>query len=635
MAVALEPNIKAEYESRLSEWSRRAEAQERAHLRMGNIRIVLVLGLVALAVILGQTRAGLGLALTLLILGIFLTSMLHDRILKARDRARRAMGFYQAGLDRLDGTWAKKSAAAGPAGGSRGTEFLDPHHPFAADLDLFGVGSLFELLNTAQTQGGRATLAAWLLAPAAAEEIRARQDAVVELRPNLHLRERLGLIAGESQEYIRTESLIAWAVQPRRLHSNFVRVAAFCLPLASLALYLSGQGVMFVVTVVGQFALARLCRRSVHQVVRDAGGAPRELGRLAEALHCLESEPFQSDRLRRMQAEDRCQGLSASQAIQRLGKLHGWLESRDNLVFAAICAFFLWETQFAFAIEAWRAEFGPKVEVWLRRLAEFEALSSLAGYAGEHPDDPFPELLSANDAARIEAEGLGHPLLPESRCVRNDIALGPQGRLHMISGSNMSGKSTWLRAIGVNLVLASAGGPVRAREFRLTPVRIGACIRTTDSLQEGISRFYAEIQRLAAIVKLAGEGIPARAGETDLPAGRALPGQRVSLVFLLDEVLSGTNSHDRRIGASCVALALVQRGAIGLMTTHDLALTCIVEEMEPRGQNFHFEDQLQDGRMSFDYRLRPGIVEKSNAIELMRSVGLDVTTLPARSEKRI
>jgi DNA mismatch repair ATPase MutS len=183
----------------------------------------------------------------------------------------------------------------------------------------------------------------------------------------------------------------------------------------------------------------------------------------------------------------------------------------------------------------------------------------------------------------------------------------------MISGSNMSGKSTWLRTIGVNLVLASAGAPVRAWKFRMTPVRIGASIRTTDSLLEGVSRFYAEIQRLGAIVKLAGEGTP--------------------LVFLLDEVLSGTNSHDRRIGASCVALSLVQRGALGLMTTHDLALTRIVEELEPPGQNFHFEDKLHDGRMSFDYRLRPGIVEKSNALELMRSVGLDVTSPSSTSSR--
>ncbi|MGZ9066529.1 MAG: MutS-related protein, partial [Burkholderiales bacterium] len=336
---------------------------------------------------------------------------------------------------------------------------------------------------------------------------------------------------------------------------------------------------------------------------------PGDLEWLAEVLRCLDYERFRSERLRRMEAEGRLDAISASEAIQRLGKLYGWTESGTNLVFVAVCRFFLWDTQFAFAIEAWRARFGPKIEVWLRRLAEFEALSSLACYSFEHPADSFPELLPATAPAQIESEGLGHPLIPESRSVGNDIELGSERRLIVISGSNMSGKSTWLRAIGVNLVLASAGAPVRARKFRMTPVRIGASIRTTDSLLEGTSRFYAEIKRLTAIVKLAGEG--------------------TTLVFLLDEVLSGTNSHDRRIGASCVVLSLVQRGAMGLITTHDLALTRIVEELQPRGLNFHFEDQLQDGRMSFDYRLRPGIVTKSNALELMRSLGLEV----ARSNK--
>jgi hypothetical protein len=605
MRNAPKESVQAEYESRLSDWSRRAEAQERAHRRMGYARFLLVALLVALAVALSQTRAGLGLAFSLLIFGFFLTGMLHDRILKGRDRARLAIKFYQAGLDRLDGTWAQKSIAAGSANGlSHGTEFLDPHHPFASDLDLFGAGSLFALLNTAQTQSGRATLAAWLLSPAAPAEIRARQEAVNELRPKLDLRERLGLIAAETQGWIRTEALIAWAVQPRLLQSNFARVALFCLPLASAAFYFSGQWPFFVMTLLAQFLLAGSFRRPVRQVIRDAGVAPNDLERLAEVLRCLEIETFQCERLRRMEAESRCDGLSASQAIQRLGKLYAWMISGNNLVFAAFCKFFLWETQLAFAIEAWRAQFGPKVEVWLRRLAEFEALSSFAGYAYEHPADPFPELLPATDPARLEAEAMAHPLIPDSRSIRNDIDLGPHNRLLIISGSNMSGKSTWLRAIGVNIVLASAGAPVRARKFRMTPVRLGASIRTADSLQEGISRFYAEIQRLADIVKLAGEGTP--------------------LIFLLDEILSGTNSHDRRIGASCVALSLARRGALGLMTTHDLALTRIAEELDPPGQNFHFEDQLEHGKMSFDYHLRPGIVQKSNALELMRSVGLDI-----------
>ena len=604
MAQTVEPTVRAEYQSRLVQWSARANAKDRAHGRMGNWRLVFAAAIVVLAAFLAQTRAGVGFAFAVLIFGLFLTGLLHNRIEKARDRARRAMGFYQAGLDRIDGSWSRKEAPA-LAGKSYGSEFLQPHHPFASDLDLFGPGSLFALLNTAQTESGGATLAEWLLVPASPGEIRARQEAINELRLKLDLREELALIAAETHGAIRTGALVRWAAQPRLLHSNFVRLAAFALPIASVLLWLAGQWSLFAVALVGQFALARYFQRPVNKVIRDAGVAPRDLERLAEILLCLENEPFQSERLRKMEDEGRSDGLPASRAIQRLANLHNWMESGNNLLFLAFCKFFLWETQFAFAIESWRAQFGPKVHLWLRRLAEFEALSSLACYSYEHPADPFPELLPASESAFIDAEALGHPLLPEDRCIRNNLALGPHNRLIMISGSNMSGKSTWLRSIGTNLVLASAGAPVRARKFRFTPVRIGASIRTTDSLQEGVSRFYAEIQRLGAIVKLAGERPP--------------------LVFLLDEVLSGTNSHDRRIGASCVALSLVKRGAIGLMTTHDLALTRIVDELQPPGQNFHFEDQLEEGRMSFDYKLRPGVVEKSNALELMRSVGLDVS----------
>src|SRR5687768_16871279 len=454
---------KAEYQARLSEWSRQAEAQERAHIRLGNLRLLFVVALVVVAAVLVQTRVGLGITLTIVMFGLFVTGMMHDRILKARDRARRAMGFYQAGLNRLDGSWAGKS--------SPGTEFLEPHHPYASDLDLFGVGSLFELVNTAQTESGRATLAGWLLAPAAPDEIRARQEAVEELRPKVDLRERLGLIAAEAQAWIRTEALIAWGGQRRVLESKFARVAAFCLPFATLALYVSGFWVASVAVLGGQLVLAQIWGRRVQRVVRKARVAPGELAWLAEVLRCLESETFQSERLRRMETEGRQDGVAASEAIARLGKLYSWMESGTNLVFVVVCKFFLWETQFAFAIEAWRARFGPKIEVWLRQLAEFEALSSLAGYAFEHPADTFPELLNAKEPALIEAEGLGHPLIPESRAVRNDITLGSERRLVVISGSNMSGKSTWLRAIGVNLVLASAGGPVRARRLRMTPLR--------------------------------------------------------------------------------------------------------------------------------------------------------------------
>ena len=590
-------DVRQQYQARLADWSRRARAYDRAHARMGNWRILLAIGLVALAGVLCRSHASVGFALMVLFSGLFLTGMLHDQIENARDRARRAIRFYQSGLDRLDGTWAGKGTGA--------TEFLDPHHLNAVDLDLFGAGSLFELLNAAQTQNGRATLAAWLLAPAASEEILARQEAIQELRPKLDLRERLALSAAEAQAWIQTESLISWAGQPRLLDSSLMRATIFCLPWVSLILYLGHQWPWCLAALASQYAVARFYRKRVHQVTRSVDSAERNLRWLAQVFECLEAERFQSERLRRMEAESQCGGVSASQAIRRLAGLHSWLSSSQNLLFVLIAKWLMWETQFAFAVEVWRARFGPRVEPWLRRLGEIEALSSLAGYAFEHPTDPFPELLPAPVPAQLEAEGLAHPLIAEARAVRNDLLLGPDRRLILISGSNMSGKSTYLRAIGVNLVLASAGAPVRARRFRMTPLQIGASIRTVDSLQEGISRFYAEITRLSEIVRRAEQG--------------------PTLIFLLDEILGGTNSHDRRIGAACVVRSLLKRGALGLITTHDLALTKIAEELQPPGANFHFEDQLRDGRMSFDYRLRAGVVDKSNALELMRSVGLDVT----------
>jgi len=588
---------RTEYQSRVSEWSRRAEVFEKSHSRMGNFRVFFLFGVLALAAALCRSADSWGIVLMILLLGLLLTGIWHIRIENARSAARRGIRFYQAGLERLDGTWLGK--------GSPGTEFLDSHHPFAADLDMFGVGSLFELVNAAHTQIGRTTLAAWLLEPASLQEIMARQEAIKEMSPKVDFRERLGFLAAEAQTWIPTESLISWARQPGSLKSNAVRLAAFWLPWLNLVLLIVGQWPWCLLILALQNSVARFYKRRVQNVTRTVGVVQHDLKCLAEMFEYLEAENFKSERLRRVDAGDKSGGLRASEAIQRLATLYSWIASRGNPLIAVISGWFLLETQVAFAVEVWRARFGTMVEPWLRRLGEIEALSSLAGYAFEHPMDPFPEILPVSAPAQVQAEGLKHPLMVEARCVGNDVSLGPNCRLMVISGSNMSGKSTYLRTLGVNLALALAGAPVRARKFRMTHLRIGASIRTVDSIQEGTSRFYAEITRLGQIVKLAGQG--------------------TSLVFLLDEILGGTNSHDRRIGAGCVARALVERGALGLITTHDLALAQIAEEIQPPGANYHFEDQILNGKMSFDYHLRPGVVEKSNALELMRLVGLDVT----------
>ena len=297
------------------------------------------------------------------------------------------------------------------------------------------------------------------------------------------------------------------------------------------------------------------------------------------------------------------EGMAPSRQIARLNRLIDLLDAQRNVIFAPLALILLWPVQLAIAIESWRRSSGLAVVRWLDAVGEFEALSSLAGHAYERPHDPFPEL--ADDGTCFEGEGLGHPMIPETRNVRTDLHLSDQReRLLIVSGSNMSGKSTLLRTVGTNTVLAMAGATVRARRLRLSQLQVGASIRIQDSLQAGASRFYAEITRLRQIVGLT-EKAP-------------------RVLFLLDEILHGTNSHDRRIGAEGVVRGLIERGASGLITTHDLTLARIADELGPQAANVHFEDQLEGGKLSFDYQLRPGIVQRSNALELMRSVGLEV-----------
>ena len=319
----------------------------------------------------------------------------------------------------------------------------------------------------------------------------------------------------------------------------------------------------------------------------------------------IEAERFEANALVRIRERLDTNGRAPSEAVARLRRLSDLLDARRNQFFAPFAGLLLWGTQLAFAIEAWRAEHGAALGDWLDAVGEFEALCSVAGYAHECPDDPYPTIVA--EGPLFDGEGLGHPLIPRARCVANDLELGRSRRAFIMSGSNMSGKSTMLRTIGANAVLAMAGAPVRARALTLSPLRIGASLQVRDSLQDGVSHFYAELVRLRAVVDLS------RSEGSDGAAG---------VLFLLDEILHGTNSHDRRIGAEAVIRGLVERGAIGIATTHDLALSEMADDASI--ENVHFADDVVDGTMHFDYRLKAGVVRGSNALALMRAVGLDV-----------
>ena len=634
--------------SRLLE-QRRADIawRERRHRTLGYGRLAAVLG--AAAVVWVALAGHLSIVWVTVPIAVFaVLVVIHDHLLRLLERRRRAQRFFEKALARLDGRWA--------GSGEPGDRYLDPAHPYARDLDLFGPGSLFELLSTARTHIGEDTLARWLLAPAGPAAARARQQAVDELRARVDLREDLAVVAEESRTAVDPVSLAAWGEAPRLLERGRLHTAVWALTAlgvlgaSALAVYVLSllgafrisdpvsillRDVFLAVLVVNATFLYRTHKR-IGPVVTAVEEAAHELKLLSEVLVRLERESFQSPLLAALRASLDTEGAPPSQRIGRLNRLMELLDSRDHVLVRLAEPFVLWTAHMAFAVEAWRRHSGPVVRRWLTATGEMEALCSLASHAFEHPDDPFPEFVDpvqplsnvrgseitseprtsesglAEEIALLEAEGIGHPLIEESRVVRNDVRLGgaaPAGpRVLVVSGSNMSGKSTLLRTLGVNVVLAQAGAPVRARRLRISPLAVGASIRVTDSLQGGVSRFYAEILRLRQILD-----------ETARPGPKGAP-----VLFLIDEFLHGTNSHDRLIGAEALVRGLVERGAIGLVTTHDLALADIAVTLGERAANVHFEDHLEDGRIVFDYVMRPGVVRKSNAIELMRSVGLEI-----------
>ena len=540
--------------------------------------------------------------------------VIHENLLKTLERRRRAARYFEKGLARLDGNW--------PGTGETGERHLDPAHPYAADLDLFGRGSLFELLSTARTRIGEDTLAQWLLHPAPPEVARERQESVEELRARVDLREELAVLAEEARSGVNPALLADWGEAPAELRRGGMRLRVGLFTVIGMAGFIAlwvhvlwlvklvrlsdsadafvRDGFLVALILTGWFLYRH--HGQMGRIVSAVEEAAHELGLMSEILVRLERERFTSPMLARMSASLECEGEAPSKKLARLKRLTELLESRDNTFVRVLEPFVLWTPHLALRVEDWRAHSGAAVRRWLAAAGEMEALCSLASHAFEHPDDKFPEF--ADEGPWIEAEGVGHPLLPEAQVVRNDVRIGGVLRLLVVSGSNMSGKSTLLRTLGVNTVLAQAGAPVRARRLRISPLAVGASIRVTDSLQGGVSRFYAEILRLRQIL--------------DQTNGK------LHVLFLIDEFLHGTNSHDRRIGAGALARGLVERGAIGLITTHDLALADVADELGERARNVHFEDHIEDGRIHFDYVMRPGVVRKSNAIELMRQVGLEI-----------
>jgi hypothetical protein len=600
------PDPRAEYTRRLDGYGQKMAVENRRHIAIGNAKLVMILAELAglWMVVAEHLIPPYWLILPAVVYVVLAT--LHEFVLRRKTRAEVAIDYYRRGLARMEDRWAGT--------GQTGENFRARNYLYAEDLDIFGPGSLFQLLSQARLPMGEDQLVEWLCAPSELSEILARQKLVEELRANLDLRDYLAVTTQALWARLDPQTLLGWAESQALLPPGIWRGIAVVLPLAFLATLVVWYTSHFYAPLLFVLALEIMMRRWLHRPAEEVmhGTACNAEGLLlfADVLGRLEREPFTSPKLAAMAARLRgtrqSGDVAASVALRKLAGIVYWIDTAHSLLGHIAEVPFLFGVNVGYAAEAWRKRWGRELRTWAAATGEMEALLSLAGYAYEHPADPFPEFVDgANRAAEFHGAELAHPLIAAAKCVPNSVALDQNTRVILVSGSNMSGKSTYLRTVGINTVLAMAGAPIRGKSLQLTPLALGTRIRGGDSLQEGRSNFYTEILHIRRVFAL-------------------LKDSKYPLLFLFDELLEGTNSRDRRIGAQSLLEVLLKNGASGIVTTHDLALTEIGSALGAPLCNMHFEDQVQDGNMVFDYHLREGMVTKSNALELMRIVGLEM-----------
>ncbi len=595
------PDPRAAYQNRLDEVSRQATKLSRRDLRFVRIRTAVFIAAMLLGILCIGESQRVAWQWMLIPVALFLGLLpFHQRIARRLGTAQSICRFHESRLSRLDRKFGEDIAD--------GSEFADELHPWTQDLDVFGRGSLFQMLNECRTQPGRRQLAGWMTTVCDGAMIQVRQARAQGLKNELKLREELACVPDSAKWQTAEGMLRRWVLEPARpiplvviLWSSLLGIAA--LPVMIMVAVDALPLRVLLLMVVLQTPAVILTRRQIRQTAAQMDSVDSALRQFGQVIAVFERHPVDEPAVRDLQNHFHSESETASLAIHRLSRLTEWQNNAmRNQFFAPIAwagGLFVLLTHL---LECWRRKHGRDVSDWLETVACLEATVSVAGYSFDHPQDCLPEI--SDDEAVLIAEQLGHPLLKEDACVRNSLQLTTATPLMLISGSNMSGKSTFLRSIGSSVVLTLCGSVVRASRFRTYPFQIATAMRVSDSLQEGRSLFFSVVRRLKTVVDL-----------TDAP--------RVVL-FLLDEILHGTNSNDRRRGAEAVIRSLVTRGALGLVTTHDLALTEIAATLPDQAVNKHFEYTITDGAMTFDYTLHDGVVQRSNAIALMRMLGLDV-----------
>ncbi len=491
-----------------------------------------------------------------------------------------------------------------------GNEFFKDEHPYAGDLDIFGRASVYQYINRTNSQQGNQRLADWLSGPADAETILARQKAVQELCNKSNWRQELQAHGMSSAITITTEKkMVDWLKEGNQfVHKKVWHIIRYLVPLAALGIlgcflfdvisYQLFLQALLVFTVIA-FAITRI----IIPLYRKLNKITEEMETLFNSIACIEHTDFTDPLLLELKQQFHTGKQKASQQIFQLKQIFNRFDYRLNpVVFIPLNIFLLWDLQQMLQLEKWKQKNNQQIANWFYALAELEALSSLGALAFNHPHWCFPELKI--DEPVFTATGLGHPLIEEQKSVVNDFSTTGKEQINLITGSNMAGKSTFLRSIGVNMVLAAMGAPVCANTLLFSPLKIMSSMRIKDNLEESTSTFYAELKKLKQIIDAVNNNEP--------------------VFIILDEILRGTNSHDRHTGSRALIKQLLHHKAVGILATHDLELANLEKEFPASIHNYHFDVQVNADELYFDYKLKRGICQSMNASILMKKIGIEL-----------
>ncbi len=495
----------------------------------------------------------------------------------------------------------------------RGEDFLHPEHPYATDLDIFGRYSFFQYSNRTTTTLGRKRLAEMLTQPAPYLEILARQAAIQELAEKTTWRQHFQAVGAATETQNKhLDLLLRWLEMPNFVLGNrWMTVGLYLLPVVSIlgtilvAVKGWGWSAELLVLLPAGYTLFRTAQKTTktHQYTTEA---QEILAQYSNLLECIENEAFSSPKLTQLKNQLiqnlKPQTQTSNSKLKRLAYIIAQLNVRFNVFAIVLNLLGLWELQWVYRLEQWKTENKTNISIWFATLQEFEALLSLAGTTHNNPDWVLPTIDPT--ATNLESEALGHPLLPSTRRINNSFSSPTQGHLKLLTGSNMAGKSTFLRTVGLNIVLAMTGMPVCARRLHLPLLQVYTSMRTQDDLGESTSAFYAELKRLKTVI----EAVE----------------QQPNIYFLLDEILKGTNSTDRHTGAKALIQQLIQTQGAGIVATHDLELGSMEATAQGTIENLCMEVQVKDDQLDFDYKVYKGVSKSFNATYLMRGMGIKV-----------